>query len=56
MKHFQDDGYDSMKDYEFSLMRHSDDPNNDDYDKSLLFHDDDTTFDDGPTINHFQDD
>ena len=33
MKHFKDDYYDSMKDYEFSLMHHEEDKNiNDDYD------------------------
>ena len=41
MKHFQDEESDSMKDYEFSLMHHDDDPTNDDYNS---------------TIRHFQDD
>lgn len=59
MKHFQDDDYDSMKDYEFSLMHHEEDKNiNDDYDKPIGgFHSDESYgFDDGPTIRHFQDD
>lgn len=60
MKHFQDDGYYQMEDYEFSLMRHSDDRNiNDDYDKPIGgFHDDgeDSWNDYEPTIKHFQDD
>lgn len=59
MKRFQDDGYDSMKDYEFSLMHHEDDPKNDDYDKPIGgFHDDDESSwnDYEPTIKHFQDD
>lgn len=38
----KDEEYDSMKDYEFSIMRHEDDPNiDDDYE---------------PIIKHFQDD
>jgi hypothetical protein len=42
MKHFQDEESDSMKDYEFSLMHHDDDPKiEDDYE---------------PIIKHFQDD
>lgn len=40
MKHFHDEDNDQMKDYEFSLMHHSDD-NMNDYE---------------PTIKHFQDD
>lgn len=57
MKHFQDEESDSMKDYEFSLMRHSDDPTNDDYDRPMFYHDDEMNWDDdGSTIKHFQDD
>ena len=60
MKHFQDDCNDSMRDYEFSLMHHSDDRSiNDDYDKPIGgFHDDgENPWNDyEPTIKHFQDD
>lgn len=42
MKHFQEDGYDPMKDYEFSLMHHDDDEKiNDGYDKPIGFSIDD---------------
>ena len=59
MKHFQEDGYDSMKDYEFSLMHHEEDEKiNDWYDRPIGgFHDDDFHKDDyDGTIKHFQDD
>lgn len=59
MKHFQDEEYDSMKNYEFSLMHHEDDyRQNDDYDKPIGgFHNDETSWNDyEPTIQHFKDD
>lgn len=59
MKHFQEDGYDPMKDYEFSIMHHEDDDSiNDNYDKPIGgFHNDDFYEDDYEgTIKHFQDD
>lgn len=60
MKHFKDDDYDAMKDYEFSLMHHEDDKTKDDYDKSIGgLHNDDgyPSYNDyEPTIRHFQDD
>ena len=38
MKHFQDEEYDSMKDYEFNTMSHiNDEDKEDDYDGSLVF-------------------
>lgn len=59
MKHFQDDeDYDSMKDYEFSLMKHNNDSTRDNYDIPLFHNDDDNlNFNyNEPTIKHFQDD
>ena len=37
MKHFNDEDYDSMKEYECSIMHHEDDYTSDDYDSSLVF-------------------
>jgi len=37
MKHFQDEEYDSMKDYEFNTMSHMKDEDPDDWDGSLVF-------------------
>ena len=57
MKHFQDEDYDSMKDYEFSLMHHSDDMNNEDYGPIVKhFKDIEDTDDDdyGPIVKHFK--
>ena len=60
MKHFQDDeGYDSMKEYEFNLMSHlvEEKEMTDNYDSNLFSHwKEEHDYDDGPAIKHFQDD
>ena len=57
MKHFQDEEYDSMKDYEFNTMSHmKDEDKEDDYDGSLVFrhwHEDKDDYESGQ-IKHFQ--
>lgn len=37
MKHFQDDNYDSMNEYENSVPKHFQNEDSDDYDGSLVF-------------------
>ena len=37
MKHFQDDNYDSMKDYETSVPKHFQDEDPDDWEGSMVF-------------------
>ena len=58
MKHFQDEEYDSMKDYEFNIMSHMrDEDKEDDYDGSLVFrhwHEDNNDNYES-SIKHFQD-
>lgn len=51
MKHFQDDNYDPMKDYEHSIMHHDDDydPMND-YEHSIMHHNDDLDDYDGSIV------
>lgn len=56
MKHFQDEEYDSMKDYEFNTMSHMRDEDKDDYDGSLVFrhwYEDKDDYESGQ-IKHFQ--
>lgn len=59
MKHFADEEYDSMKDYEFNIMSHMiDEDKEDDYDGSLVFshwHEDDNNDNYESAIKHFQD-
>ena len=40
MKHFQDEDYDSMKDYEYSIMHHEDNDSMKDYEFSVFNHND----------------
>ena len=56
MKHFQDEGYDSMKEYETNLLNHADDYKDGDYyDKPIIHYEQypDDWYE--GTMKHFQD-
>lgn len=57
MKHFQDDDYDPIKEYESHILyREEENDPLKEYEHSIMHHDDDFTgFDDEATIKHFQD-
>lgn len=56
MKHFQDENYDALKDYEFGIAHHEENHNKNEYEKPIGVHYEEYPDDwyEG-TIHHFQD-
>ena len=61
MKHFQDENYDPMKEYEHSSMHHDDDYDPSDYEGSMVFRhwnedDDHDDYDGSMVFRHWNED